>query len=100
MLSKVYAVYDSKTFTYGSPFLMKHIGDAVRAFTQIANDVTSQIGLYPEDYTLFELGTFDDQTAFFSILPNPIHVGKAIEFVRRKSGDVCDISGAALQRVS
>lgn len=82
MIYKVYSIYDSKTEGYLQPFYQQTKGQAVRGFTEVVNDKSSQIGKYPEDYTLFELGDFDDTNCKFSIYDTPKSVGVGIEFVK------------------
>ena len=70
MLLKMYSLYDSKTEAYIAPFYSKAKGDAIRQVTQIVNDPNSKhdFGKYPEDFTLFEVGVFDDTTGM--IMPH------------------------------
>lgn len=82
MLLKVYTVYDTKAECYLQPFYCKSKGEALRSFTEISNDKNSQIGKYPEDFTLFELGEWSDATAKFGQHDTPISLGVAIEFVK------------------
>lgn len=37
---------------------------------------------YPGDYTLFDLGEFDEETATFTLSSTPISLGVAVEFVK------------------
>ena len=68
MLLKVFTVFDSKAEAYLQPFYGKSKGEAIRSFIEAANDKQSQIGKYPEDFTLFDLGEFDDSTSRFNLL--------------------------------
>lgn len=56
----IYSVYDSKAKTFSQPFFSNAAGSALRSFQDIANDKNHPIGAHPEDYTLFEIGEFDD----------------------------------------
>lgn len=79
---KIYTVYDSKAEAYLPPFFMQSKGQAIRSFITVANDKTHDIGKYPEDYTLFELGEFFDESAGFTLYSTPVSLGVAIEFVK------------------
>lgn len=59
---KIFTVHDSKVGAYLQPFFMRSRGEAIRAFITVVNDRQSQFYSHPEDYTLFEVGTYDDQT--------------------------------------
>lgn len=81
MIVKMYAVYDSKVEAFLSPLFFQSKGQAVRAFTDAIADSSSPISKHPEDFTIFELGSFDDSNAKFDLHATPISVGVAIEFV-------------------
>lgn len=61
MITKMFAVYDSKAQVYGTPFCMGTIGLALRAFTDLAKDPQSTVSKYPQDFSLFQVGEYDDQ---------------------------------------
>ena len=62
MIHKIYAVYDSKGESYTPPFFDHAEGRAIRTFSDCCNDPGHQFGKHPEDYTLFDLGQYDDNT--------------------------------------
>jgi len=62
MIHKIYAVYDSKGEVYTPPFFDHAEGRALRTFADCCNDEGHQFGKHPEDYTLFNLGQYDDST--------------------------------------
>ena len=82
MKHKIYSVYDSKAGCYLPLFTFRSRGEAIRAFTETVNDSSSSIGKYPEDYTLFELGVFDDEFGAIDLLQTPTSVGLGIDFKR------------------
>lgn len=64
-------IRDSVANTYGRPFFTATRGTALRSFIDMCNDTPSPdnpIAQHPEDYELFELGTFDDQTGRFDLV--------------------------------
>lgn len=84
MKLKIFACFDCKVEAYGNPFYMKTKGEAIRGFVEVVNDGQSQISKYPEDFTLFELGEYDDSNAKFLLHSTPISIGKGIEFIKPK----------------
>jgi len=62
MIHNIYAVYDSKAETYTPPYFQHKEAMALRTFSDCANDIGHTFGKHPEDYTLFDLGQYDDQT--------------------------------------
>lgn len=79
---KMFTVYDSKVEAYMKPFFMRSTGEAIRDFTDAVNasDANSVLSKYPSDYTLFELGDFDENTAVFVPKLTPVSLGVAIEY--------------------
>lgn len=80
---KFYSVYDSKVGAFSKPFVMRTNGEAVRGFTVVANDKNTDIGAHPGDFTLFEIGMFNEETAFITVYDAPISLGVAVEFVSK-----------------
>lgn len=80
MIFKVFTVYDSKAGAYLSPFMFSSKGEALRAFVDAVNDEKSLFYKHPEDYTLFEIATFDNISAKYDSLLTPLSMGVAVEF--------------------
>lgn len=87
MILKVYSVYDSKVEAYLKPFYMQSKGEACRAFQEIANDKSSAVGKYPADFTLFELGEWNDSNCVFTMYKAPFSIGLALEFLNASKSD-------------
>ncbi|WNK15063.1 MAG: nonstructural protein [Microvirus sp.] len=77
----VFTVFDSKSLTYYQPFYMASVGAAVRAFADSVNEKGHAFNLHPEDYTLFQVADYDDNTAIFSQFPNLNNLGVATSFI-------------------
>ena len=60
MRLNVYTIFDSAAGAYMRPFFMQSDGQALRSFTDIATDKDHEIGKHPEDYSLYRIGTYDD----------------------------------------
>lgn len=77
MQTKAYSVRDSKAEIYNQPFFQKSHGEAERTLLSLVKDGKSMISQYPDDYDLYFIGTYDDQTGVFSPLNTPQHMQKA-----------------------
>lgn len=64
----MFSVYDSKAEAYMKPFYSLTNGVAIRMMQEAISDKTHDFCKYPGDYTLFQIGIFDDFTGI--ILPN------------------------------
>lgn len=76
-----FTVYDSKAQYWWTPRYEKARGIVIRGFADAANDPNTEIGKHPEDYTLFEIGTWDEQTCTDTTHTAPISLGKALDFL-------------------
>lgn len=87
MHHKIFAVYDVKVEAYLSPFMAPTLGSALRSFEEAVNDPGHAFSKHPEDFTLFELGEFDDCLGVYSNLNAPRPVGSALEYSRSSTFD-------------
>jgi len=78
---RIFVVFDSKARAYLPPFFMPEAGQAVRVFADCCNDDGHQFGKHPEDYTLFEIGTFDDHEGKLLQLKQSITHGVGLAFL-------------------
>lgn len=85
MILQMLCVYDSKAGAHSTPFFTATLGLARRAFSDAANMPDHPVGKNPADYTLFLLGTWDDQTAVLTALPEHKNLGLASNFVKENS---------------
>lgn len=79
---KVFAILDTKANTFNVPFFMRSTGEAIRAFTDLANDPQSMVFKHPDDFRLFHIGEFDQELAQFDVPPKPVPLGTGGEFKR------------------
>lgn len=79
MLLKAYSIRDSKADVFNTPFYQKTHGEAERTFQQLAKDEKSTICKYPDDFDLYYLGEYDDQTGKMESLDSPQHIVKAVQ---------------------
>lgn len=80
MIIKIFSVYDSKAEAFLPPLFMQSVGVARRSFGAAINEVGSDFNKYPGDFTLFELGEFNDSTAEFVLHDAPISLGVGVTY--------------------
>ena len=79
MITKIFTIYDSKAGSYLPPLYMQSTGTAIRAFEDECNNEQSQFNKHPTDFTLFEIGKFDDQTCEMIMLDVKVSLMTALE---------------------
>jgi len=67
MIINLYAIYDSKAEAYLMPFFMQNDGILHRTALDTLQDPSSLFAKHPEDYIMYHLGTYDDQSGL--VLP-------------------------------
>ncbi len=83
MIHQVFTCYDCKAEIYLLPFYCQTKGQAIRMFDDSSNDPSHQFFKHPEDFVLFQLGTYDDGIGVFDLYDVPIVLGRAIEFKKQ-----------------
>ena len=61
MKKQIYAIFDTASGVY-VPTFADADGIVTREFQDLCNNPESPYGQHPEDYSIFRLGVFDDQT--------------------------------------
>lgn len=78
MIYEIFTVRDKAVGSFLPPFYCRSVGEALRSFTATVNEKDHQFNKYVEDYVLFSLGTFDDQSGTFAS-QDPLRVISAME---------------------
>lgn len=81
MQLKIYSLRDSKSEIFNAPFYKQTHGEAERDFRSLVNDDKSMVHKYPEDFDLYYLGDYDDNTGKVKPLDTPQHMVKAVQLL-------------------
>lgn len=69
----LFSIQDTVAQTMAAPFMFQNINLAKRALRDLVNDETSRVSKNPEDYQLYLLGEFDDETGILVAgVPTPL----------------------------
>lgn len=69
MVLKVFTVLDLRVNMYLQPFFNLEEGHAMRAFENSVSDPGTNFHRFPDEYQLFEVGTYDEKTGNFENFP-------------------------------
>jgi hypothetical protein len=79
----IVSIKDRAADAYGRPAYVATEGVAIRQFSDEVNRASedNQIYVHPDDFDLYYLGTFDDNTGAFDLLASPkqICLGKQVK---------------------
>ncbi|AXH78030.1 MAG: nonstructural protein [Microviridae sp.] len=80
---KMFSIRDSKGEVFNPPFYKKTHGEAERDFQTLCKDEKSTVNQYPEDFDLYYIGTYDDNSGKIQSLDTPQHLVKAVNVLNR-----------------
>lgn len=83
MKLNIYALFDSQIAAFAQPYFSPTNGSALRAFADHVNDKTSPVNKHPGDYSVYQLGSYDDQTGEIQPL-KPARIGTALEYLNKE----------------
>ena len=74
MLLKLYAIRDTKAEAFNTPIAQLTHAEAERTFNRLMSDSQTMMGLFPEDFDLYYLGTYDTTDGKLKPLSAPEHI--------------------------
>lgn len=80
MKMKVFTVFDVKAQLHLQPFFEQSTETGIRAFKVVCQDSKTNFYMFPEDYSLIELGEWDQQQGFIKMHDRPMILAQAAEF--------------------
>lgn len=79
MQLKVFSVRDEKAEAFAQPFFTVSTGMAIRHFGDWCRNKETPLGMHPEDYRLYEIGSWEDQLGRFINEETPRLVSSGVE---------------------
>lgn len=76
----IFSIYDFKAEAHIQQFFMRAKGEAIRYFSEVANDSKSFIFRSPQDYVLYQCGEMDLLSGVVTPCDPPIPLGSAVEY--------------------
>ena len=80
MIHQVLAIRDSAVNAYDRPFYTPTNAAGIRAFADNVRNKESPMSQHPEDFTLWFLGTYDDETGQFLQTQPPMQIARAQDY--------------------
>lgn len=86
MVKQLFSIHDVKAKYFFAPVSLNSEGEARRLLSDAVSDTQTVINRHPEDFRLYRLGEFDDNSGVLSPLAQPEFVCDAVEYIV-KSGN-------------
>lgn len=84
MTRMMFSVFDSATNQYLEPFFAHTIEEAIRSFRVVLSKPDHPFARFPDDYTLFQLGSIDLSNGTMHPLKTPHSLGLALTFLPKQ----------------
>lgn len=89
---KLYSIYDSKAEQFSPPQVYHNDLLALRAFEGLVNDDKTLINSYPEDFSIYYVGSLGDTDGRYCVENSdetrvPLLVGRAVDYVQDVDND-------------
>lgn len=81
MITMLFSVYDSAAERFLEPFCAPTVEFAIRSFKEAVTRDGHQFNKFPEDYTLFKVGEYDQESGSLKPVATPQSLGVAITFM-------------------
>lgn len=81
MKTGLFTVFDNAANRFLEPFPAETVEVAIRSFREIVNTDGHQFNKFPQDYTLFHVGVFDQELGTIDAFDTPRSLGLAITFL-------------------
>lgn len=78
----IVAIRDRQLDAYAQPAFVPALGLAVRQFGDEVANPQSPLNKHPEDFALYQLGTYNDATGQFENLQQPKQIALADDYVK------------------
>lgn len=78
MQQPIISVYDKKTAIFERPFTVRHIGEAIREWDVVRKDPQTKFGKNPEDFSLHQIGYYDDSKGQFENITPHTHLADGV----------------------
>lgn len=82
---KIFAVYDSKAGAYLPPWTSNNAATASRRFEASLENRESDFARFPADYTLFQIGSWDEEFGVITMDGAPTNLGTALSYTKENT---------------
>lgn len=88
MDKRIFSIRDVKTGVFGDPVVVPHLAVLIRQLTEVASDPKTVLAKFPEDFQVFEIGGYVEDTGCLLPLANPTFILNVTELTRKDVSNV------------
>ena len=90
----VFLIYDAKSESWSKPIFSRNRATCQREMRDVLTQGNTQYSMHPEDYTLFEVGTWSEFESSIKYYQAPEALGLLLQYAP-KGGTFTDLASAA-----
>lgn len=75
MILGLFSIFDEKAGAFAHPLTFRSKGEAIRAFTDAVNAPDSPFFKHPNDFYMYKLGEYDDNSGVVQPMKEPVITG-------------------------
>lgn len=91
----VFAIYDAKSESWSKPIFSRNAATCQRELRDVLMKGGTMYSVHPEDYTLFEIGTWSEDKPQIDFLTAPLSLGLLIQYAPKGQHFGDDLVSAA-----
>ena len=80
----IFTVFDAKAENFGMPIFFPQKAAAMRAFQDQVQQEGTLLNKHPEDFTLFEVGYFESDTAEVTKLEPKVALASGLDYINQE----------------
>lgn len=88
MKTLLFSIHDIKSKIYNKPFHQLNQEEALRTASDLANDKEHTPGKHPADFSMFQLGSYEDTTGKCDLYQSPEHICNLNDLVLISESDL------------
>lgn len=81
MILRIISIFDKGAGYYGTPVFAPSAYAALRSVKDLLSDPKSTLSLYPDDFHVYEVGSFDDSLGLITPHPHPVSLSSIREML-------------------
>lgn len=81
MKSSLFSIRDQKVGVFNNPFIAPNVNAIIRQFGDAVANKDGDLGKYPQDFDLYEVGSFNPETGVIDAYGQPKHVFSCVALV-------------------
>lgn len=95
---QLYTLFDKKTSSYGELIQNNHLAEVIRMLIKLLQNPEAKLSFFPEDYALYQVGTFDQASGQITPSHQPIFLMEVVSLVKNPNVQPQQVKASDVQQ--